>query len=67
MAKRAIYLDERERDLARRAFEVLRGYLVFTIKIHTRRLEVMALQWTHDELEALAAKFEEPSSDEQPA
>lgn len=60
--KRAIYLDDRERDLARRVCGAFVSRLNWRIK---NRLEdsfdKMALGWTVDEVEALAAKFEEPT------
>ena len=59
--KRPIYLDDRERDLARRAFAGLSGRLNARINNPiTDRLDVLAVRWTRDEIDNLARKFEEP-------
>lgn len=68
MAKRAIYLDDRERDLARRVFSVViellnNSYDKRVVEPH----EYMAFKWTRRELEVLADKFAEPISDDHPA
>lgn len=61
MAKRAIYLDYRERDLARRIFKITIGAL--EVEMQTRMpLPLFAYRWTKDEIERLLAKFEEPAS-----
>lgn len=58
--KKAIYLDARERDLARRVCDL-------TIRNLNKRLDTgalpeehMAYRWTRDEVYALREKFEEP-------
>ena len=56
--KRPIYLDDRERELARQVFAVA------DVKIENLRrggpLEQFAFDWTRKEIGALAAKFVEP-------
>ena len=58
MSKRAIYLDERERDLARRIFtaavDILNNAEI------PGRIKKLAILWTHDEILKLREKFEEP-------
>lgn len=62
--KRPIYLDNRERDLARRAFAILIAKFDEGLqRIIFNAREKMAFQWTRDELQALATKFEEPLSE----
>ena len=55
--KRPIYLDDRERDLARRVFAVVVKELNYS---PTNDMARMAIQWTHDEVKALGDKFAEP-------
>ena len=56
--KRAIYLDDRERDLARRVFSTVAEWLTEHIRSHAMfPIEKMAASWTRDEIEMLAAKF----------
>lgn len=57
MAKKAIYLDERERDLARRLCRLVCSKL--RNEGTAIKLTQFALQWTHDEIQALEAKFAE--------
>ncbi len=57
MGKRAIYLDERERDLTRRVFTEVNNELG---KTFDGGLERMAVMWTREEITRLRAKFEEP-------
>jgi hypothetical protein len=52
-----IKLDERERDLARRAFDYLLGQLT-THPDNAGALTKVARNWMHDELVALRQKFE---------
>lgn len=63
--KRPIYFDDRERDLARRAFAILIVLFDESLEriVFTAR-EKMAFRWTRDELQALMAKFEEPLSED---
>lgn len=66
--KRPIYLDERERDLARRVIlrvkESLSAVLKKTPGITYPNVR-LAAEWTRDELGDLYAKFQEPE-DPQP-
>lgn len=59
MAKKPIYLDDRERDLARRVCAVvgeeLEGRGIGDI-------QKFAIHWTQSEVRALREKFAEPSS-----
>lgn len=61
--KKAIYLDERERDLARRAFAMLKSRLD-RAPLGSSNLEKFVISWTHDELAALSLKFAEKGSEE---
>ncbi len=61
--KRAIYLDDRERDLARRICD----WVCFKAEERLGRefqtsVEKPALRWFRDEIQALNAKFEEPEA-----
>ena len=62
MAKKAVYLDDRERDLARRICDWMclkaKAELSGTHQLHISR---PALGWFHDEIQALKSRFEEPS------
>ena len=61
--KRAIYFDDRERDLARRVCDAVvhrfEYQLEKQVSDHHQR---MAISWTRDEINVLAAKFDEPPS-----
>lgn len=63
--KRAIYLDDRERDLARR----LCVWVQFKCResLHGKfetDVSAPALRWLDDEIKALRQKFEEPADGE---
>ena len=64
MGKRAIYLDERERDLAKRIFD----YIICRCELRQPKslypIEQCAVQWLHDEVLALKEKFNKPVSEE---
>lgn len=65
--KRAIYFDDRERDLARRVLTAVAGRLEWQIgNLLEDRFTKMAARWTIKEVDALAAKFEEPTSEGEP-
>jgi hypothetical protein len=56
MSKKPIYLDDRERDLARRVF----GYIskgLRTTPSNAGDLSMVARNWMADEIDALSAKF----------
>jgi len=57
--KRAIYLDERERDLVRRIIEYFAGRLNNT-GLSLTYAETVAVYWTRDEANRLLEKFKEP-------
>ena len=59
MAKKPIYLDDRERNLARRVCDVVAAELDRAIG---GKMEKFAILWTRDEVWALSEKFAEPSS-----
>lgn len=59
MGKKPIYLDERERDLARRICTVV-GEELGTL--FGGKVEKFAVHWTMKEVRALGEKFIEPSS-----
>ena len=62
--KRAIYLDDRERDLAHRALSTVAEWLTEHTRSRTTYLiEKMAICWTRDEIELLAARFVDPTDD----
>ena len=67
MTKRAIYLDDRERELARRALE----YVVVRLREATRRnvydIQNLATKWTTVEILALLQKLEEPEEEIPPS
>lgn len=66
--KRAIYFDDRERDLARRVLGFVADRLNAQISSNlSDYLDRMALRWTCDEVKALAAKFKEPVSKAKPS
>lgn len=58
--KRAIYLDDRERDLARRCFEYLHTELHSKANFENNELRSLALKWTRDDIADLLVKFQEP-------
>ncbi len=65
--KRAIYLDGRERDLARRICD----WVCFKAEEelgHTNERHVTspAIRWFRDEIQALRVKFEEPEISPEP-
>ena len=58
MAKKAINLDERERDLAVRVCEYVCDRMSARINsISSTDLDRLALGWTYDEIKQLCAKF----------
>ena len=57
MAKKAIYLEERERDLARRVFDV--AIYDLSAAAALGKFGSMACSWTRDEIIALKTKFQE--------
>ena len=65
--KRAIYLDDRERDLARRICDWVclkaKDELVARATGHVTK---PALIWFYDEIQALRAKFKEPETKPRP-
>ena len=58
MAKKPIYLDDRERDLARRVCTVVGEELG---DCFGGKVEKFAVHWAMDEVRALGEKFVEPS------
>lgn len=62
MSKRAIYLDERERDLARRVFTHADDIICYRLN-HETGIERVALIWTKDSVRDLADKFQEPEDE----
>ena len=60
--KRAIYLDGRERELARRVFELVRHNLDGRYAASGNATTDMALTWTADEIGRLTEKFDEPAA-----
>ncbi len=63
--KKAIYFDDRERDLARRVFHV--ACCEFEKVANAGRFGQTAALWTRDEVMALCIKFgDEPVQDPQP-
>lgn len=63
MTKRAIYLDERERDLARRVFSYVIGRLKNNVN-DANAVQKFALSWANREVSALFVKFEELTTKE---
>lgn len=62
--KRAIYLDDRERELTRRVLSTVAFWLTEHVRVQVPgRLEKMAISWTRDEIEMLAAKFIDPTNE----
>lgn len=60
--KRAIYLDNWERDLTHRVLTAVVCRLDARIGTPMKeRFDKMAIRWTKDEVNTLAAKFEEPT------
>ena len=66
MSKRAIYLDERERRLARVAFRYIKNEVGQAIEITGRRsLQTVSLKWLERDIASLLEKFAEPTEVEE--
>ena len=62
MAKKPIYLDDRERDLTRRICDYALGDCKAALNtMQVSHICVPAIKWLRDEVDALRAKFEEES------